>query len=371
MVEGFLDAISTVKKLALRTQDRYRAALDRFLDFCQGARVVAVDAVDLATVEDFVRWLRGQKRNRNGAKTGSRDFYKVGGVKFVLSTCRTAFNWEARRRMLPPFADNPFRVFPIDQLKEPGEAAEKAKVFTPKQEQAFFTACSDWQRSIFATLATYGLRLGELTHLLVEDVDLEAGIFTVCSKPWMFWSVKTGRERWLPLLPETRTLFEQAIGGRKAGFVFLNEEYASGRSRPAATFATPAGFQGRIEQVVADLLAVSPDADERARKRAVVAFCRSMGQIPEKRVRNEFLKLTSKIGCPEFTRAHDLRHLFSTRAQAAGINPLLVQEMLGHASLNMTKRYSHPDMATKREALLRMTGSQSAVDQSPQPGKIS
>src|SRR5262249_48276027 len=90
MVSGYLDAVAKVQKLALRTRDRYKAALDRFLDFCRDASVAKVDAFDLAMVEDFVKWLRSQKRNRNGSKSavGSRDFYKVGGVKFVLSTCR-------------------------------------------------------------------------------------------------------------------------------------------------------------------------------------------------------------------------------------------------------------------------------------------
>jgi integrase len=76
-----------------------------------------------------------------------------------------------------------------------------------------------------------------------------------------------------------------------------------------------------------------------------------MGQIPEKRVRCEFMGLTEKIGCPEFTRVHDLRHLFTSRAQAAGINPILVQEMLGHTTLEMTRRYTHLGMDSKREAL--------------------
>ena len=67
MVFGFLDYVANVQKLALRTQDRYRAALDRFLDFCSDGGIAAVDAVSEATVEDFVRWLRGQTRTRNGS----------------------------------------------------------------------------------------------------------------------------------------------------------------------------------------------------------------------------------------------------------------------------------------------------------------
>ena len=126
----------------------------------------------------------------------------------------------------------------------------------------------------------------------------------------------------------------------------------------SASYLTPASFRAKAEQVVATLLAIDPDADERAQRRTAIAWCRSMGQIPEKRIRCEFMALTSKIECPEFTRVHDLRHLFTSRAQAAGINPILVLEMLGHTTLEMTRRYTHLGMETKREALQQLVQGQ-------------
>ncbi len=130
MVEGFIDSITNVRKLALRTQDRYRAALDRFLGFCSASRIATIDSVQEVTVDEFVKWLHGQKRNRNGSVTGKMGGYKVGGIKFILSTCRTAFNWAGRHRMLPPFSQNPFTLFPIDKLKDPTEQNQGAKIFT-------------------------------------------------------------------------------------------------------------------------------------------------------------------------------------------------------------------------------------------------
>jgi len=185
-------------------------------------------------------------------------------------------------------------------------------------------------------------------------VDLDGDSFVIRSKPELFWSVKTGRERRLPLLPGMKEIFRTAIGGRKAGFVFLNEEFVDGKSAPAMSFATGQAFRNHVAKLAAEELERNPGAGERAQKRVVVAFGRSMGQIPEKRVRCEFMGLTEKIGCPEFTRVHDLRHLFSSRAQAAGINPILVQQMLGHATLTMTARYTHLGLDEKREALERV-----------------
>jgi integrase len=319
-----------------------------------------VDAIDVGVIEDFVKWLRGQTRTRNGSSKGRRDVYKTGGIKCILTTCRAAFNWAGRRRMLPPFAENPFTTFPIDALRDRNTTEGERVIFAPAQEVAFFQACNDWQRPIFITLATYGLRVGELTHLLVEDVDFENGSFRIRSKPELFWSVKTGRTRELPLTPKIRLIFERLIGERKSSFVFLREDFATGKARPPQVFASPASFLGHLRKVVDATVAATPGAGEREKRRDVIAFCRSMGQVPEKRIREEFMKLTSRIGCPQYTRAHDLRHLFSSRAQEAGMNPLLVQEMLGHATLDMTKRYTHLGIEAKRDAMGKLESGESS-----------
>lgn len=356
MIAGYLDAIANIRNLAPWTRDRYRSALDRSLGFCDDDAIGSIDAFDERTVEEFVRWLRGQTRTRNGAAEGKRAAYKTGGIRFILSTCRAAFNWASRRRMLSPHAANPFKSFPIDKLRDRDEGSGRAHVLTPAQEKSFFDACDDWQRGIFVVLAAYGLRVGELTHLLVEDVDFEAGAIEVRSKPDLRWSVKTGRARTLPLVPVTRDLLRGLIGDRRSGFVFLNEEFATGRAKPSRSFSSPGAFSAHIRSVAADLVAARGDASEEDTRRAVTAFCRTMGQIPDKRIRGEFMKVTTAVGCPEFTRAHDLRHLFSTRAQEAGVNPLFVQELLGHTTLEMIRRYTHLGLDAKREALEKLGG---------------
>jgi integrase len=200
-----------------------------------------------------------------------------------------------------------------------------------------------------------GLRVGELTHLLIEDVDFPQGIVHIRSKPELFWRVKTSRRRVLTLTEEMRGLFDRLIGSRRVGFVFLNELFFSGESQLTEQFASAKAFHEQLKSVAEEVLYQNPGVGSREQRRAVVAFCRGMGQIPEKRVRNEFMKLTQEIGCPEFTRAHDLRHLFSSRAQEQGMNPLLVQEILGHATLDMTRRYTHLGIDTKGEAIERLS----------------
>lgn len=354
LTTGYLDFVANVQKLAWRTQDRYRAALDRLREFCEATDVSAVDSIDERTVEDFVRWLRGQTRTRNGAKKGKRGVYAVGGVKFILSTCRTAFNWAMRRRMLPPYAENAFSRFPIDNLRDVDAPDADLPIFTAEQQRAFFAASNDWQRGIFQTLVSYGLRVGELTNLLIENVDLVAGTIQICSKPELHWRVKTARRRQLPLTRDMKAVFEQRIEGRQAGFVFQNEDFVNGQKEPVATFGSDRAFREKLNKLAEELTEKNPATTDKDRRRVVTAYCRRMGQIPVKRVQLEFCKLTEKTGCPHFTRAHNLRHLFSSRAQEEGVNPLMVQELLGHATLTMTKRYTHLGMDAKREALERL-----------------
>ena len=354
-VSGYLAFVADVQKLSLWTHDRYRAALERLLDFCRSFQIGSIDAIEPATVERFVGWLRSTKRARNGSAKGKKkDAYQLGGVKFILSTCRTAFAWAMRRRMLPPFSENAFASSGMDRLKD-RRVESSARVFSAEQERAFFAACDDWQRPLFSVLASYGLRVGELTHLQVEDVDWTAQQFVICSKPWLYWFVKTGRERRLPLVPATLPLFRALIGDRTTGFVCLNRETISRRSKPRGFADVPNAFRRRVELRLGEFMAANPDANERQQKKVAVNLARDCGQIPERRMRSELMKLTETIGCPEYTRVHDLRHLFTTRAQSAGVNPLVVQEMLGHTTLEMTKRYSHFGIEDRREALSRAT----------------
>ena len=168
---------------------------------------------------------------------------------------------------------------------------------------------------IFLALAAYGLRVGELTHLLVSDIAFDEGVIYVRSKPAILWTVKTQHERVLPILPEIGEMLKRLIGGRKEGFVFLNREFVEGKARPSESFPSAQAFFARLRALAEQAREQGADKEKEV-GRAIEPFLRDMGQIPEKRIRQEFMKATARIGCPEMTRAHSLRHLFSTRAPA-------------------------------------------------------
>ena len=67
-------------------------------------------------------------------------------------------------------------------------------------------------------------------------------------------------------------------------------------------------------------------------------------------IRQRFQRLIKRLGLPVI-RLHDLRHTYATIALAAGVNPKVVSERLGHASVAFTlQQYSHVLPSVDEEA---------------------
>lgn len=140
---------------------------------------------------------------------------------------------------------------------------------------------------ICALMLDSGLRLDEVASLRVENLHLQEGYAIVDGKG--------NKQRSVPL----------GMQGRKALAGYL-------RRRPAP-YPTDTGL----------------------------VFLRSNGNpISQTTVKNLFRKLKKKLGIPRL-HAHLLRHTFATNYLENGGDLYTLQQILGHTSLEMVRRYVH------------------------------
>jgi len=141
-------------------------------------------------------------------------------------------------------------------------------------------------RAILETLYSSGLRVSELTGLDIGGVDLCEGLVRVLGKG--------GKERIVPLGSHARTAISDYLAARK------NPPY---------------------------------DAPLLANARGGRLTSRSVGRIVDKYILH--ISAMKKIS------PHTLRHTFATHLLEGGADLRSIQELLGHASLSTTQKYTH------------------------------
>ena len=74
---------------------------------------------------------------------------------------------------------------------------------------------------------------------------------------------------------------------------------------------------------------------------------------PLKDIRTAYKNACERAGIKNL-RFHDLRHTFATRLVLSGVDLASVSKLLGHSSIQMTMRYSHPTPEALRRAVSKL-----------------
>ena len=355
LIAKWLDHHEQVRRSSLATIRRYRTAIQHLGGFVTSRYgKLRVDRFTTVMAEEFVRHLRTIQVAPNGHPNTARRALRDKGVVFVLQACRALFGFAAKQRHLPAYVPNPFSMLAIERM--PIEDAKPIRPLTARQEVTFFQACDTWQFPIFFVLAFTGLRVGELTHLLIDhDLCLEESVIRISNKPRLFWQVKTRNLRQVPLLPEVVDLLRACIGGRATGPVFLRRRFSLGVSSPSLAGRSVIELE---EEVVRRVEAANDARSDPLDRSDVAKIARSVwrdaGAIKETTVRAEFMKVTAKIGLAHLTCPKDLRHLFATSLQAAAVDPMIRRDVMGHTTLEMTSHYTHTQNGTRLHELHRL-----------------
>jgi integrase len=354
----WLDHHEHVLRSSTHTVARYRTATDHLLRFLGSHPVRHASHFTVGHAGAFARHLRTIEVSPNGHANTPKRALMDKGLKYVLECCRALFAFAAKRRHLPPYADNPFSAMEVDRI--PVERARPIVLLTAEQERAFLEACDDWQFPLFLTLLLTGLRPGEVCHLLLpDDLDLEARVVRVRNKPGLGWQVKTRNERDVPLVPALADILRMHLGGRNWGAVICRRRWPA-RYRPGWAGSAASAERELHRRHLAREAAGGNRDDPKGLSVMVRGIWRDLGAVEPDRVRAEFIRVACRIGLADYTAPKILRHMFATALQDARVDPLIRNLLMGHATagvraaghgLGMTAVYSHSRPDTIRRQL--------------------
>jgi len=275
----FLRHLALEKNASAHTIKSYREDLMQALEFFRekaGNRVKEPRQVSTRHVRAYLAWLHEQK-------------YSKATIARRIAAVRSWFRFLCRQGTV--------EGNPADGLRGPrqdqhlphflSEDALSRLLETPPSA----TPLGLRDRAILETLYSAGLRVGELTGLNVEDVDLDSGLALVRGKG--------KRERLAPLGKPALAALKRWLSGR--------EQVAKKKFK-----ATTAVFLN---------------------KNGSRLTSRSVGRLLEK-----YLALA---GLDPRTSPHTLRPSFATHLLDRGADIRSVQELLGHRSLGTTQIYTH------------------------------
>lgn len=210
-----------------------------------------------------------------------------------LASVRSFFKYLAREGVL---SSNPARLVPAPKLPKALPkflTVDEAFALVENPSGTGFIEARD--RAVLELLYSSGLRVSELSGLDMEDLKLSEGLVKAKGKG--------KKERIVPV-------GKKAISALQAYMV----ERSLLKKTGSALFTSSRG--GRLS--------------DRSVRRAVVKYSRLSG-------------LSKKIG------PHTLRHTFATHLLHGGADLRVIQELLGHASLSTTQKYTHLDIAKLME----------------------
>ncbi len=286
-LERFLEHLETERRASPHTLKAYRVDLARFSEYLALAGAAPAQATP-ALVRGYLARISGEC----GPVTVARK----------LSALRSLYRYLVREGLAPA---NPARalsspkrprnlptVLPEEEvatlLETPGRRAEG--------EEPASEPLSLRDRAFLELLYSSGLRVAELCGLDVPDLDLATGLVRVLGK--------RRKERIVPVGSQAREAVRRYLDGARPIL-------ATGKDHARAGAALFLNYRG--------------------------------GRLTTRSVARRLEGWVLASGLPRHVHPHVLRHCFATHLLGNGADLRAIQELLGHASLSTTQRYTHLD----------------------------
>jgi integrase/recombinase XerD len=275
ILDQFLHYLIVEKGLSKNTIDAYSHGLNRFLDYLRKKGIQEMPSVSKFDVRAFLLALKKQGLS---TKTVLRNLVAI----------RTLFQFLIQEGIL---ATNP-----IEELESPKISKTLPEILTLKEVEQLLeqpnpqTPLAIRDRAMLEVLYATGMRVSELTHLPINQVNLEGGYVLVFGKGSKERIIPLGSEamKWVALY--LKVARERLAKGKESPFLFINR---SGRGMSRQQFWKNIKTYGR------------------------------------------------RAGIRKRITPHLLRHSFASHLLEGGADLRSVQMMLGHVDISTTQIYTH------------------------------
>ena len=291
-VVAFLDYLAADRRASQLTVEAYAHDLRVFLEFLAAHLAHLPTLRDLATLRetDLRAWLAAGASEGRGNRTRARHLSAIRSFFRFLSRRHNLDNTSAKRLGSPRVAP------PLPKALQPAHAIALTTNIGDATEPPF-TQIRDV--ALFTLLYGAGLRIAEALSLTVAQAPSANRPLRVTGKG--------NKERLIPVLP---------------AIIQATDDWL--RIHPQRTTLSAALFVG-------------------------VRGGRLNPGVAQRTMRN-YRRLA---GLPEHATPHALRHAFATHLLAGGADLRAIQDLLGHASLSTTQRYTAVDEAKLLEVFHR------------------
>ena len=184
---------------------------------------------------------------------------------------------------------------PVSNVKYYTNLNSRDRILSDDEETILFEHIRNdvkFSRQIEILLYT-GMRRGEIFQLEWRDIDLKDGFINLRKE-----TTKTRKPRTIPMLSNVQAIFES---------LYLETGEVRG-----------------IDEIFSGIKSRATKCSEK------------------------FRKVCGELGLQDLT-IHSLRHTFSTRADRFGVGAFAQKDLLGHAKLSMTDRYTHLSNETLKD----------------------
>jgi integrase/recombinase XerC len=283
-IADWLSWLTGERRASPHTLAAYGSDLAQFLDFMSEHRggVPALCDLEALAPADFRAFLAARANAQLMRSSSAR----------AMSVLRGFFRFLDRRGLVKNAALAAVRTPKLPKSLPRALSIDEAR---DALERAPSLASREWEGkrnlAIFTLLYGGGLRIGEALGLKRREAPVKAGAITITGKG--------NKTRLVPVLPQ-------------------------------------------VAAAIVDYLAACPH--ELAPEGPLFVGLRGKALNP-RQVQGQMAKLRLLLGLDERATPHALRHSFATHLLAEGADLRAIQELLGHASLSTTQRYTAVDAA--------------------------